>query len=76
MSAAPVGRCTLGEPSLSNSFRPSASESSFPSLEAVLRRLNDPGAATLFKLLEQQTNIEKKVRDGEDKAVGAICLAI
>ncbi|XP_061379446.1 ral GTPase-activating protein subunit beta isoform X2 [Danaus plexippus] len=48
---------------------PCALESSFPSLEAVLRRLNDPGAATLFKLLEQQTNIEKKVRDGEDKAL-------
>ncbi|KAH9638077.1 hypothetical protein HF086_014938 [Spodoptera exigua] len=40
---------------------PCATDSAFPSLEAVLRQLNDPDAPTLFKLLEQQAAIEKRV---------------
>ncbi|XP_049872205.1 ral GTPase-activating protein subunit beta isoform X2 [Pectinophora gossypiella] len=48
---------------------PCAVDSAFPSLEAVLRQLNDPEAPTLFKLLEQQAAIEKKVRESEDNVV-------
>lgn len=44
-------------------------DSAFPSLEAVLRQLNDPEASTLFKLLEQQAAIEKRVRESEDNVV-------
>ncbi|KAJ0174961.1 hypothetical protein K1T71_009102 [Dendrolimus kikuchii] len=46
-----------------------AVDAAFPSLEAVLRQLNDPEASTLFKLLEQQAAIEKRVRESEDNAV-------
>ncbi|CAG4955634.1 unnamed protein product [Parnassius apollo] len=45
---------------------PCAVDSAFPSLEAVLRQLNDPDAPTLFKLLEQQAAIEKRVKESED----------
>lgn len=48
---------------------PCALDSAFPSLEAVLRQLNDPDAPTLFKLLEQQSAIEKRVRESEDNVV-------
>ncbi|XP_045500989.1 ral GTPase-activating protein subunit beta isoform X1 [Colias croceus] len=48
---------------------PCAVDSAFPSLDAVLRQLNDPDANVLFKLLEQQAAIEKKVRDSEDNVV-------
>ncbi|KAJ8718675.1 hypothetical protein PYW08_002912 [Mythimna loreyi] len=48
---------------------PCALDSAFPSLEAVLRQLNDPEAPTLFKLLEQQAIIEKKVKESEDNVV-------
>ncbi|XP_041980537.1 ral GTPase-activating protein subunit beta isoform X2 [Aricia agestis] len=48
---------------------PCAVDSAFPSLDAVLRKLNDPEAPTLFKLLEQQATLEKKVRDSEDNVV-------
>lgn len=44
-------------------------DSAFPSLEAVLRQLNDPEAPTLFKLLEQQSAIEKRVRESENHLV-------
>ncbi|XP_075979377.1 ral GTPase-activating protein subunit beta isoform X2 [Anticarsia gemmatalis] len=44
-------------------------DSAFPSLEAVLRQLNDPDAPTLFKLLEQQAAIEKRVKESEDNVV-------
>ncbi|XP_068622605.1 ral GTPase-activating protein subunit beta [Battus philenor] len=45
---------------------PCAVDSAFPSLDAVLRQLNDPEAPTLFKLLEQQAAIEKRVKESED----------
>ncbi|XP_022836359.1 ral GTPase-activating protein subunit beta-like [Spodoptera litura] len=48
---------------------PCATDSAFPSLEAVLRQLNDPDAPTLFKLLEQQAAIEKRVKESEDNVV-------
>ncbi|CAK1542009.1 unnamed protein product [Leptosia nina] len=49
---------------------PCAVDSAFPSLEAVLRQLNDPEATVLFKLLEQQAAIERRVREGEDNVTG------
>nr|XP_049702045.1 ral GTPase-activating protein subunit beta isoform X1 [Helicoverpa armigera] len=48
---------------------PCALDSAFPSLDAVLRQLNDPDAPTLFKLLEQQAAIEKRVKESEDNVV-------
>ncbi|KAJ8714733.1 hypothetical protein PYW07_002958 [Mythimna separata] len=48
---------------------PCALDSAFPSLEAVLRQLNDPEAPTLFKLLEAQAAIEKKVKESEDNVL-------
>ncbi|XP_077290167.1 ral GTPase-activating protein subunit beta isoform X2 [Arctopsyche grandis] len=45
---------------------PSAADKSFPSLDSVLRSLNDPGANQLFKLLETQAAIEKTARDNPD----------
>ncbi|XP_060804490.1 ral GTPase-activating protein subunit beta isoform X2 [Amyelois transitella] len=45
---------------------PAALDAAFPSLESVLRQLNDPEASTLFKLLEQQAVIEKTVKESED----------
>ncbi|KAL0870769.1 hypothetical protein ABMA27_005701 [Loxostege sticticalis] len=48
---------------------PAATDSAFPSLESVLRQLNDPEAPTLFKLLEQQATIEKRVTESEDNVV-------
>ncbi|XP_047028982.1 ral GTPase-activating protein subunit beta isoform X3 [Helicoverpa zea] len=48
---------------------PCALDSAFPSLDAVLRQLNDPDAPTLFKLLEQQAAIEKRVKENEDNVV-------
>lgn len=44
-------------------------DSAFPSLDAVLRQLNDPEAPTLFRLLEQQAALEKRVREAEDNVV-------
>lgn len=35
----------------------------------MLRQLNDPDAPTLFKLLEQQAAIEKRVKENEDNVV-------
>ncbi|XP_013170001.1 PREDICTED: ral GTPase-activating protein subunit beta [Papilio xuthus] len=52
---------------------PCAVDSAFPSLEAVLRQLNDPDAPVLFKLLEQQAAIEKRVKDNEDNDSAAEC---
>ncbi|KAM3960395.1 LOW QUALITY PROTEIN: ral GTPase-activating protein subunit beta-like [Aphomia sociella] len=46
-----------------------ALDSAFPTLESVVRQLNDPDAPTLFKLLEQQAAIEKRVRESEDNVV-------
>ena len=46
-----------------------AVDSAFPSLDAVLRQLNDPEAPTLFRLLEQQAALEKRVREAEDNVV-------
>ncbi|XP_026741412.1 ral GTPase-activating protein subunit beta isoform X2 [Trichoplusia ni] len=48
---------------------PCALDSAFPTLESVVRQLNDPEAPTLFKLLEQQAAIEKRVRESEDNVV-------
>lgn len=48
---------------------PLSSDSAFPSLEAVLRQLNDPEAPALFKLLEQQAALEKRVQESENNAV-------
>ncbi|XP_028171090.1 ral GTPase-activating protein subunit beta [Ostrinia furnacalis] len=48
---------------------PCALDSAFPSLESVLRQLNDPEAPTLFKLLDQQAAIEKRVTESEDNVV-------
>ncbi|KPJ20994.1 Ral GTPase-activating protein subunit beta [Papilio machaon] len=52
---------------------PNLGDSAFPSLEAVLRQLNDPDAPVLFKLLEQQAAIEKRVKDNEDNVSAAEC---
>ncbi|XP_072937898.1 ral GTPase-activating protein subunit beta isoform X2 [Epargyreus clarus] len=49
--------------------RAPALDAAFPSLDAVLRQLNDPEAPTLFRLLEQQAVIEKRVRESEDNVV-------
>ncbi|XP_059062212.1 ral GTPase-activating protein subunit beta [Achroia grisella] len=48
---------------------PCAVDSAFPTLDSVLRQLNDPDAPILFKLLEQQANIEKRVKENEDNVV-------
>ncbi|CAB3260513.1 unnamed protein product [Arctia plantaginis] len=48
---------------------PCALDSAFPTLDAVIRQLNDPDAPKLFKLLEQQAAIEKRVKESEDNAV-------
>ncbi|KAL4717214.1 hypothetical protein ACJJTC_017101 [Scirpophaga incertulas] len=48
---------------------PAAVDSAFPSLDSVLRQLNDPDAHTLFKLLEQQAVIEKRVAENADHTV-------
>lgn len=49
--------------------RPTAHvDAAFPSLDSVLRQLNDPEAPILFKLLEKQAAIEKQVRESEDNA--------
>ncbi|GBP58150.1 Ral GTPase-activating protein subunit beta [Eumeta japonica] len=48
---------------------PCAVDSAFPSLETVLRQLNDSEAPTLFKLLERQTALEKQVMEGQDNVV-------
>ncbi|XP_046966559.1 ral GTPase-activating protein subunit beta isoform X2 [Vanessa cardui] len=53
---------------------PCAVDAAFPTLDAVLRQLNDPEATTLFKLLEQQAAIEKKVRESEDNVVPEECV--
>ncbi|XP_063383145.1 ral GTPase-activating protein subunit beta [Cydia fagiglandana] len=53
---------------------PCAVDSAFPSLEAVLRQLNDPEAPTLFKLLEQQAAVEKRVQESENNAVPEECV--
>ncbi|XP_045512346.1 ral GTPase-activating protein subunit beta isoform X2 [Pieris brassicae] len=49
---------------------PCALDSAFPSLDSVLRQLNDPEATVLFKLLEQQASIERRVRESEDNVTG------
>ncbi|CAH0399484.1 unnamed protein product [Chilo suppressalis] len=48
---------------------PCATDTAFPSLESVLRQLNDPEAPTLFKLLEQQAVIEKRATESEENVV-------
>ncbi|XP_069360436.1 ral GTPase-activating protein subunit beta isoform X5 [Maniola hyperantus] len=48
---------------------PCAVDAAFPTLDAVLRQLNDPEAPTLFRLLEQQAAIEKRVRESEDNVM-------
>ncbi|XP_028026562.1 ral GTPase-activating protein subunit beta isoform X3 [Bombyx mandarina] len=48
---------------------PCALDAAFPTLDAVLRQLGDPEAPTLFKLLEQQAAIEKRVKESEDNVV-------
>ncbi|KOB78692.1 Ral GTPase-activating protein subunit beta [Operophtera brumata] len=53
---------SLLEEPLANSQEPQ------PTL-VVLRQLNDAEAPTLFKLLEQQANIEKRARENEDSVV-------
>ncbi|XP_073960572.1 ral GTPase-activating protein subunit beta [Choristoneura fumiferana] len=53
---------------------PCAVDSAFPSLEAVLRQLNDPEAPALFKLLEQQAALEKRVQESENNAVPEECI--
>ncbi|CAH2269392.1 jg16418 [Pararge aegeria aegeria] len=60
---------SLLEEPLANSQEPQPTIVAFPTLDAVLRQLNDTEAPTLFKLLEQQATIEKKVRDSEDNVM-------